>query len=960
MKLMLPFFMALSTLLFGQDTSKPANERLESARYQLDQKKPTEALAILTLLKTEAASLSKTENLTLHQLLGQAYSRLQQYENAARTYDWALSNLECSDTLRAMFHYQLGLSRYRLSEYPTATDNTLKAKDLYKKIYGTEDKNYTACLNTLGFLYNVQAKYSDAEKTFQEARQINLRLTGGEDMQYARIINNLADVYCNLNRYDQADELYQTSLRIKEKISGRQSRDYANTLYNLAEFQSGLGKYGQAKTTVQEGIAIFTALNETNHPDYLKFLDFLAILTEKIGDVAEAERLFKDALGRREAAGSTKQADYAINLLMLGRFYQNQDKANPALPLVEKALPLFATIYGTSHPNYAEALTTLADIQSKRGENDRAKTNYEEAIRIVQRSLGKDHIGYFNAQFAYARFLRKTGKKSEAIAIYKKIDKIPQQYLKRAARFLSEKELNEKVEEYRSFSTEIYSFLREMPDDAELTGLAYNAALYYRGFILDNLQRIRQGMLKARKVNDARDEVVSLHRQLENEMNRPLEERGNTAALERSISELESEIARTLGSFAKGETEPNWEAVQMALGQDEAVVEYLAFADPAAGDSVFYGALLLTSASDAPAFVRLCREAQFSSLLPANAVRKSEYISGIYDFTNRGAVPLGEKKQSLTDLLWRPVQQRLPGTKRAYVVPDGLLHRIALSALPTSLETVVADSMELVLLGSSRQVIPSDQHILAYSGKNALVVGGVAYESKPGDNLASRSESQTGVARKHWDYLPWAEKESQDVAGLLKGAAFEVNYLDGMDANEKTVTEDLENSKGWRVLHVATHGFFSANSDSTAASNYYGSGMTNSGLVLAGANEAGSGAALPTSQDDGLLTAYELSRLDLSQTELVVLSACETALGDLKGAEGVYGLQRAFRQTGAGKLIMSLWQVPDRETKDFMVSFYKNWLSDKSTVREAFRKTQAECRQRFVNPYQWAGFVLLE
>ena len=100
--------------------------------------------------------------------------------------------------------------------------------------------------------------------------------------------------------------------------------------------------------------------------------------------------------------------------------------------------------------------------------------------------------------------------------------------------------------------------------------------------------------------------------------------------------------------------------------------------------------------------------------------------------------------------------------------------------------------------------------------------------------------------------------------------------------------------------------------------------------------------------------------MDLSNTELVVLSACETGLGDIKGNEGVYGLQRAFKIAGAKYLMMSLWQVPDRETKEFMVSFYKNWLSKKKDIPEAFRMAQREMRERFINPYAWAGFVLVE
>ncbi|MBK9018430.1 MAG: CHAT domain-containing protein [Saprospiraceae bacterium] len=136
--------------------------------------------------------------------------------------------------------------------------------------------------------------------------------------------------------------------------------------------------------------------------------------------------------------------------------------------------------------------------------------------------------------------------------------------------------------------------------------------------------------------------------------------------------------------------------------------------------------------------------------------------------------------------------------------------------------------------------------------------------------------------------------------------------------------------------------------------------MIRSGLILAGGNYAWqTGKPLKPDMDDGILTAYEISQMNLANTELVVLSACETGLGDIEGNEGVYGLQRAFKIAGAKYLVMSLWQVPDQETSVFMTTFYKHWLEGKTTIPDAFRTTQ-EMRERFINPYQWAGFVLVE
>jgi tetratricopeptide (TPR) repeat protein len=952
----------LNSIVAGQGTHNISfSEKLRLAKSHIANAKPKEALELMLPVLNVKEALITEDSIQLYSTIGQCYYQMQQYTDAISYYKKANDMASGNDTLTSSFNYQIGLSFYRKSDYQNATKYMIEARNLYRKLYGTNDRNYTASLNTLGFLYNIQAKYSEAEKTFQEARQISLRLNGGEDLQYSRIINNLANVYCNLNRFESADELYKTSLRIKEKISGRNSKDYANTLYNLADFYSHLGRYDKAKSTIQEGIDIFKNLNETNHPDYLKFFDYLAILTDNTDQEEEAEKLFKEALGRRDSLKLTDRDDYALNLMNLGGLYVEQKKYKEAFPYIEKAVALISSIYGKSHPTYAKVLISLASIQSKQNDHKNALLNYREAIQIIQKTLGRDHIESFNAQFTYAKYIRTQGNKEEAISIYKKIDPIPRLYLKRASRFLSEKELSEKVQEYKSYIHELYSFLREYPEEEELASLAYNMSIYYRGFILNSMQRIRLNMLKAQKVSDSRDEIISLHRQLENELNRPITERGNTREIELMISEKESEIASKIGSFSDEERLVTWEDVRLSLGEKETALEFILFPDSKAGDSLIYGALLLNSDLLSPIYIDICSESDLIKLLRTNPNRTSDYIAMLYNFSNRGASVITDNGKNLMELIWRPLQDVIRGTKRLFIVPDGLLNRVAFAAIPTSLENVISDSIHLIYLSSTKQVIPNDLRIMAYSGNHALVVGGVLYDSEPVEMVASRTGTSTDQKKIQWQYLPWAEKESKEVITNLKKANFSVSYFAGNNATENRLLDSLEKSEDYRLIHFATHGYFanSTEHDQKGSSNFYGGGMMNSAIVLSGANQARN-ALTDNERNDGLLTAYAISKLNLSKTELVVLSACETALGDIQEVEGVYGLQRAFKLAGVNQLIMSLWQIPDRETKDFMVSFYKNWLTDRVSIREAFYKTQMEFRERFVNPYQWAGFVLLE
>ena len=132
--------------------------------------------------------------------------------------------------------------------------------------------------------------------------------------------------------------------------------------------------------------------------------------------------------------------------------------------------------------------------------------------------------------------------------------------------------------------------------------------------------------------------------------------------------------------------------------------------------------------------------------------------------------------------------------------------------------------------------------------------------------------------------------------------------------------------------------------------------MLRSGLALAGVNTWLKNRPLIKEAEDGILTADDVAGWNLFNTELVVLSACETGLGDIVTGEGVFGLRRAFVLAGAQTLVMSLWKVPDEQTKELMVNFYKHLLSGKPRA-EALREAQLQMKEKYPNPYYWGAFI---
>ncbi|MBK6834958.1 MAG: CHAT domain-containing protein [Bacteroidetes bacterium] len=250
-----------------------------------------------------------------------------------------------------------------------------------------------------------------------------------------------------------------------------------------------------------------------------------------------------------------------------------------------------------------------------------------------------------------------------------------------------------------------------------------------------------------------------------------------------------------------------------------------------------------------------------------------------------------------------------------------------------------------------------------------MLIGGVKYNSD-----TTKTEM--------WSYLSGTLNEVEQIKKQVKN---KTDYFVSSNANEENVKKTISQAT---ILHISTHGFFfpdpeqvreemkaaSAGSATSTSADMKFRGSTNyaswsfvnnknplmrSGLVLAGANDVWERNPLAEGED-GILTAQEVSTLDMQKTKLVVLSACETGLGDIKGSEGVYGLQRAFKMAGVKNIIMSLWQVPDKETSEFMITFYKKLTSkNNADVKTAFNETQKEMRKKY-DPYFWAAFVLVE
>ncbi|MCB0644795.1 MAG: CHAT domain-containing protein, partial [Phaeodactylibacter sp.] len=379
-------------------------------------------------------------------------------------------------------------------------------------------------------------------------------------------------------------------------------------------------------------------------------------------------------------------------------------------------------------------------------------------------------------------------------------------------------------------------------------------------------------------------------------------------------------------------------------------------------DSVIYAALVLKPGAAAPQLIRLFEESELSALIYQDDLASAQRLETMY--ASRGGRPKQQAlpPKGLYEIIWQALEPELEDIKQIYFATSGVLHRINIGALASHKKDLLSEQFEMTRLNSTRQLAIQEE--AGEERRGALLFGGITYD--PDGSMGSAEDSPEGA----WRYLDWTQREVAGVREILVEAGVPA-FIKAKDEASEAVFKTLgKENPVPRILHLATHGFFfpdpELQSDSAAASTQLPSfaqnanPMLRSGLILAGANEAWTGGTVPEGQEDGILTAYEISQMNLKGTELVVLSACETGLGDIEGNEGVYGLQRAFKMAGVHYLILSLWQVPDKETMEFMNTFYSHWLEDEKSIPEAFRLTQKKISNQYENPFWWAGFILIQ
>ncbi|MBF0191081.1 MAG: tetratricopeptide repeat protein [Magnetococcales bacterium] len=918
--------------------------RFDVARKSLEE--------VVELARKEAA----TQPLLAQPLLDAQGALVQVFEDQAE-YDKAepliLEVLKGEKALLGPDHPNLLATQNRLAGIYRRQGKLAEAEKLYaqvldgyRKVLGTEHQASINLMNNLGLVYENEGLYDEAEPLLRAAWQSSRKVAGEDHPETLATLNNLALLHESQGNFDKAEPLYQNAIAISTRKLGEKHPDALAFVNNLAYLYLLQQNYKEAAPLFEKVLAHWTEIHGESHQKTLKAMNNLARVRHKLGAQDVAEKLFKKALALRQSALGERHMDVLRSMRDLGALYLDMGRLPEAEALLKKALELDEQVLGTQHPYTFETLNTLAELLEAKKEK-----------AALQQAYGLRQEGFKRRTEFLNRMLWATG------------DNAREGYVRLHR------------EEFNTFLSMVAR------QDGESGGRELlEVGLRRKGLLLKITAEMRQVVQMAknpqlevigRRLTTARKKLAALTlsgptpETKENHL-RVLHE------LEESVDKLQLDLGRESKRFRRSTDPLSLEKIVEHLPEEAVLVDFITYAERGRNRLV---AGILRREKGKPVFAMVPYRSDMDEIQKLIV----DYRTAIQD-ESLDPEDLTKAGQEAYDVIWAPLTEALGDRKVVYVVPDGLLNILPFTALIDGDGGYLAKSLDLHVLTSSRDLVPSE--IPAAQG-GLMILAGPDYDSdKVVDRQVlqeiegKRSASSAGEVKEgmrafsqgmrglHFDPLPGAEKEGKLILGQAGEPKKENRLFLKLDAQEKVV-QSIDAPP--EVLHIATHGFFLKADDSLRKRllkmqrggelNVPPPGdnpLLRSGLAFAGINSNASFLGEIDTRNDGVLTALEVLSLDLTGTRLTVLSACETGLGEIHEGEGVYGLRRSFQEAGSEAVIASLWEVSDAGTQALMTGLYKRLLHGK-TPHEALREARLELMdsQEWSYPYIWSAFMLV-
>ncbi len=911
--------------------------------------------------------------------LAELYYKLDEYDKALSLYWEALENTERNigkdDPEYIARLKNLATFYYNLNEYDKALPLYIETLENTEKTLGKGHSEYGASLNDLAVLYEKMGNYAKALQLYLQVLENTKKNLGKDHPHYTTCLNNLAGLYSNMDDYAKALPLYKEALENAKK-NGKEHRDYSIQLNDLAVLYHRMGEYDKALPLYLEAIDIDKKEIGNDNSSYSTTLSNLASLYQDMGHLDKALNLHLEAFENTMKNLDQNPPIYDNCLNSLASVYYEMGEHSKALSLFLEAHENVKKRKGRGHSDYGISLTNLAVIYSDEGEFTKALDLFIEALENFEKSLGKDHIKYIVVLNKLASLYAEMGEYNKALAFYQRGTESYKRFLTNNIFGLSEDSKTSIISQGFHYIKASQNLMFQLPElTPNIVTQAWEDILFYKGLAL------KSGNLLKQKLQSSNDTLIvsilvelDLYQNLVNkELAKPIDKQSlSLSKYQTKAKDAELQLLAKSKEFTqlKEGLSASYEDIIKHLKRGEAAIEFTHFDFHRREwtDTNYYAAYIIRPELSQPEMVVLFTEKE---LLDRVSVSTSNAKNINTNYLKRGATPINNELSTINiyDLIWEKLTPYLTDVSTIYLSPSGYLSKVSFAAMQDSTGRYVGEKYQINYMMSLTDLLFEKT---ATTPTSFLLAGGINYEYDATKKEAIKDTfdlsaiPRRGLRGDTWTYLEGTKSESQKIESLLKAAKKETIYFSEENATEKNIKLALTQSPS--VFHIATHGFYIPMETKHEEKDFQKENvykvnedpMYRSGLLLAGGNYAWENAGNPYEEEDGILLAKEISTMNLSNTQLVVLSACETGLGDLNGSEGVMGLQRALKMAGVQYQITTLWQVPDAETVEFMELFYTDWISG-NTIEKSFNKAQLNMSKKYADdPYKWGAFVLYQ
>jgi CHAT domain-containing protein/tetratricopeptide (TPR) repeat protein len=834
----------------------------------------------------------------------------------------------------------LGSIDYRLGDYRAADSSYRQALRLAESECGDFHPEVARILNTMGVLYESRGMHAEAMRAYLRAIEIREKIFGPNHGLVGQTLINLAGTYRTLRQFEKSATTLHRGIAIDEELYGKEGYGLSVNYLSLAESYAEMGEYLKAESTYAFVLAMQKRLMGATHPHVAYSLSGLARVSEQQGDYEDAIHLTQEALRVTRVTYDEHSPNVGFVLLNNARLSRLTGDSRGADSVVSLAYSMLLSALGTDNLYVASALEEMSKI-------DRVRLRQSTAIEHASMAL----LGKYHCFGAVSEILTE----SDAL-------QFDQHVLSSLDNYLSC---------YLDLDLPGKSHTRECADMiASAKGLVLDRYIDRQKNLLSTEDALTVNLLDS--LRDLRQEFVNTFTRLVPVPHRSLSTRMDS--LRKEISRLEESLTSQDSLYSKNRSVYTVSCTEILrkLPDSMAIVEYYSFnqisASTRSQTERYLGVVLRTGRE--PIVIPLGSASVIDSLV-------DELQSHMQEMSNLGHLPTQHNKleyvkiaRALYELVVKPIESSIVDSRLLLIAPDGDLNLLPFEALMDSGNRYFIERMAIHYLGAARDVIRLNQ--VHRKGRVLLGFADPDYDSRANSatpysqaKFSNTRANCTGLYELKVGRLPNTLAEVDSISTVW--AALEsdsIEIYEGIGATEQVFKARCADSK---VIHLATHGFdlSSVCGKSTNSKNpaYQVFGELNplllSGVLLAGCN-ADARVADGTGAEDGILSAYEVSQLDLSGTDLIVLSACESGLGQPRRAEGVFGLRRAFQLAGARTIVSALWPVPDQSTATLMQGFYSApEKSFSARLRSALLSRLKWLRDQKLadHPYSWAAFI---